>query len=84
MTPEHPDWREFLRKLEGPLGCNFKQDENGAITWRCNGGRDKSYAVAIMKKMGDVAIEDSLDYFESNGGSCDCEILFNVAASDIT
>ena len=80
MNPLHPRWREFLKQLEGPQGCNFKENKDGPITWRCNGGRDKSFAIAIMQRMEDVAIEESLDYFETNGGHCDCEILFNLTS----
>lgn len=53
MWPGHAGWADFLEKLEGPDGCDFKKDENGKITWRCKGGKDKSLAVAIMQSMGD-------------------------------
>lgn len=78
MRPAHPRWNEFLQRLGGPEGCNFGETESEGITWRCNGGRDKSFAIAIMKEMGDVDVEQSLDFFERNGGYCDCEIAFNV------
>lgn len=84
MNPRHPRWREFLRRLEGVEGCNFAEDETGQITWRCSGDGDKSLAIAIMQKIQDVDIERSLDYFEQNGGYCDCEILFNLGLEDET
>ena len=67
-----------MTRLEGPEGCNFKEGGGGEITWRCNGGRDKSLAVAIMKKIKGIDVERSIHYFEKNGGYCDCEILFNL------
>lgn len=77
MTTEHPRWEEFVRRLEGPEGCDFKQDN----TWKCAGGRDKSFAISILENMGcsptDLAAQ--VDYFESRGGYCDCEIIFNIA-----
>jgi hypothetical protein len=83
MWPGHASWTDFVEKLEGPDGCDFKKDENGKTTWRCKGGKDKSLAAAIMQSMGDVDIPASLAYFEQLGGFCDCEILFNVRTSCI-
>jgi hypothetical protein len=76
MTREHPRWDEFCDRLEGPEGCNFRQDENGKWIWDCD--NDQSLAIAILEKMGAIDIPDSLEYFEEHGGYCDCEILMNV------
>lgn len=83
MTPQHPLWEEFVRRLEGPKGCNFKKDKKGKVTWTCKGGTDKSKAKAILESMvresmANIDVEKSLAYFEEHGGYCDCEILFNV------
>lgn len=77
MTPAHPKWDEFAGRLEGPEGCDFKEDG----TWKCAGGMNKPKAEAILHAMGFSAesIVASLRHFEANGGHCDCEILFNVA-----
>ena len=80
MWPGHAGWTDFLEKLEGPDGCDFKKDENGKTTWRCKGGKDKTLATEIMQSMGDLDVPASLAYFEQLSGFCDCEILFNVAA----
>jgi hypothetical protein len=79
MRPGHPRWYEFLKRLRGPEGCNFRETKLGRVTWRCRGGRDKSLAIAILQRIGDIDVERSLEYFERNSGYCDCEILFNVA-----
>ena len=39
LTKEHERFEEFCERLEGPEGCNFKEDENGKITWKCKGGK---------------------------------------------
>ena len=78
MNPQHPNWDDFLSRLEGPEGCHFRQNKNGAKSWRCYGGHDKRFAIAIMQKMDDVDVQRSIDYFERNGSYCDCEILFNL------
>jgi hypothetical protein len=74
MTPDHPRWREFCDRLAGPDGCDFSEDR----TWKCAGGTNKDFAAAILEDMGEVNVPLTLSYFESHGGYCDCEILFNV------
>lgn len=71
---------EFFSRLEGPEGCDFKEDEKGKVTWKCKGGKDRSKAFEILRKMEisekDIAVFISL--CETYGGYCDCEILFNA------
>ena len=31
MWPGHASWTDFIEKLEGPDGCDFKKDENGKV-----------------------------------------------------
>jgi hypothetical protein len=88
MTPDHPRWREFIQRLEGPEGCHFQAeyDDDGelifdSVTWECAGGDDKSKATAILRTMPEIDVEASLTFFEWHGGDCDCEILFNVEMS---
>jgi len=73
--------KEFFGRLEGPDGCDFKEDEEGKGTWKCKGGTDKSLAQAILEKMGvePVEIVGFLSLCEERGGYCDCEIVFNAA-----
>lgn len=78
MTPKHDLWGEFMTRLEGPEGCDFREDENENVTWKCNGGTDKSKARAILESMPGVDVTGSLEFFEARGGHCDCEIIFNV------
>jgi hypothetical protein len=80
MTPEHPQWSAFMDLLTGPEGCNFRIEENGPM-FTC-GGRKRPLARAILKKhFPQVDIEGTIDFFESHGGHCDCEIAFNVETS---
>jgi hypothetical protein len=89
MTPDHPQWRDFVALLEGPEGCDFRDipptspGGEGSFIWRCGGGRDKSKAIDIlMKHFPGVSVDQSLSYFDAHGGHCDCEILFNVEPVD--
>lgn len=77
LTPVQ--WDEFLFKLEGPAGCNFRKNKKGETRWNCKGGRDRSFAEKILREMQIEQIEQVLAFCDENGGYCDCEILFNVA-----
>jgi Protein of unknown function (DUF2695) len=63
LTIESPRWDEFAEALERGK-------------WNCQ--HDHWQAELIMDAMGGVDIPASVAYFESRGGFCDCEILFNV------
>ena len=76
MTRENPRWDEFCDRLEGPEGCNFRQDKNGEWIWNC--GTKMSAAIGILEKMEGIDIPASLEYFEGQHACCSCEILFNV------
>ena len=70
MTPSNPRWGEFVETLKERLG--------GVA---CKAGRDKTQAAAVLKGMG-IGLEllnPTFAYFESHGGFCDCEIIYNIA-----
>ncbi len=76
MTPAHPQWQEFVGRLAGPEGCNFRQ-ERGQFVFDCDGEPSRPKASALLWDY-DVDVEASLAYFEEHGGFCDCEVVFNV------
>lgn len=83
MRPRHPRWDEFYDRLEGPEGCNFHEKTPGdreSVNWDCTSETDRPHARKILASMGftPIQIEATLHYFSSEGGLCDCEILFNV------
>ena len=85
MSPEHPRWYGFARRLEGPNGCNFTQtDPNDprSIRWTCDSSPERTKTRAILAAMGfsPAFIDRSLSYFDEHGGHCDCEVLFNVSS----
>ena len=82
LTPADPRWREFIRRLEGPEGCDFRKGEYGEYSWRCAGGRDQSLSRAILTDMGGIDVEGTLGYFDQHGGYCDCEVVFYVNRHD--
>lgn len=83
MTPYNSKWQEFIDRLQGPEGCNFREDIRNTVkrqTWDCDNTPQRPLARKIMKSMGlsDQEIEQSLGFFHAGGGHCDCEIVFNV------
>lgn len=83
MTPTNPRWEEFIERLEGIEGCSFHRDSNEEIHWTCSGDLDRGLSTNLLKRMGlnDEAITESLAFFKTHGGYCDCEVIFNVAGS---
>jgi Protein of unknown function (DUF2695) len=81
MTTEHRRWSEFEDRLGGPEGCDFREDADGEVRWKCS-AHTREQAVAILRDMGisDADLLKTLDYFDAHGGYCDCEILLNVDA----
>lgn len=77
MTPEHPAWEEFYRRLSGPEGCDFRPHPIEGLTFNCDGDITRSMATKILQDMG-ADVDASRDYFSDHGGFCDCEIIFNV------
>lgn len=83
MTVNHPRWREFVARLEGPEGCHFrrrKPRDAKSTTWKCTSSPHFELATPILQSMG-MNVEHSIAYFRKHGGFCDCEILFNVENS---
>jgi len=82
MKPGDPSWPRFVELLEGPQGCNFRE-EDGQTTWTCNQSWERPMAARILKKFFPAYnIKKSMKCWEDRGGHCDCEILFNVARGD--
>ncbi len=83
MNPKHPRWKEFVKRLGGSEGCNYRGNfkEPKTIEWDCEGHAHKTKAKEILNKMGDIDVPESLKFFEKHGGYCDCEILANVEHS---
>lgn len=76
MSLSHKRWNEFYYRLLGPDGCDFRHNEKGIPIWNC--ANDMSFTINILKTMPEIDIDKSLEYFEENGGYCDCEILLNI------
>ena len=81
MAPDHPRWDEFVERLEGPEGCDFTPAASGlGHEWTCSRDADRPLSRKILRAMGlsEDAIAASFAYFDTRGGYCDCEVIYNV------
>lgn len=81
MTTDNERWKEFTFRLGGDEGCNFQEKVKGdphSIIWKCDHTSERPVTKSILKKMGGIDIEKTMEYFNEHGGFCDCEVLFNV------
>ena len=82
MTVEHEQWAEFIEALLDEDGIDFliRRDDKVSAIWKCD--RTDAFPVSrrILAEMGLTRneVEQSISYFRSNGGFCDCEVFFNV------
>jgi hypothetical protein len=88
MTPQHAGWSEFVDRLtEAMAGPDALEGDNDSVVRAamkgCNGHGGTSpfeSARAVLANM-EMDVAASLEFFETHGGHCDCEILLNVEAS---
>lgn len=73
FTTKNRKWNLFLSKLETAVNI---QGSGKSITWTCVG--NYKMTVEILKEFPEINIQNTLEYFRSLGGCCDCEILFNI------
>jgi hypothetical protein len=73
LTPSHPRWPMFRKKLEDTLFTYT----NNKIHNRCNG--DLALTIEILESMKNIDFKETLILFKEFGGSCDCKISANVA-----
>ncbi len=79
MSPLHPRWAEFLRRLAADEGIEVVEHvgpDGPYLTYGCSGRM--AFARAILESMGDVDVEQTMALFENCGAFCDCEIVFNL------
>ncbi len=73
----------FFSLLEGPAGCNFRDDPNKehSFVFDCGAGVDKTHSIRILQNLGleTWEIVNVLIDCHLNGGHCDCGIVFNAS-----
>ena len=76
MGADHPRWEEFVNRLCGEDGCNFRKNDDNQTTWDCD--HDHAHTTRILEDMGGFDIPDTIFGFTMSGGLCDCEVIFNM------
>ena len=69
LTPEHPDWPEYLEKL------SFVVNAHAESTSENNCGDNLDITKRILANMPGIDPEGSLAFIEGHCGKCDCRVL---------
>lgn len=74
LTIDHKRFDEFVTRLKGPEGYNFRME--GKVEIHNAFGKEDRNSIIILEQMGGIDIEATMAYFEEKCGSrCDAEIL---------
>jgi hypothetical protein len=85
MNRSHPQWREFIERLAGPEGCDFRLggewgNNDDQPWWDCDG------TFEIAKKVlanYDVDYEASIEYLADHvGDGCSCSVVLEFGSDD--
>jgi len=81
MTPRHPKWQRFIKKLKGPGYCDFRGSGKD-FRFNCDASRTCPKVRKALHALGanKQEIEQSIGFFAAMSGFCDCEIIWNVEA----
>ena len=69
ITPDHPRWEEFIEKLRFIVHDHYDFIGRGS----CTG--DLTHSERILRLMGNVDVEGTLEYIRTNVAECDHKIL---------
>jgi len=79
MGPGHPQWEEFLGRLEGKDGLNVTKAADDSISWECGDSYDLAETILIGDMgFGEDFTYSTIEFFQERGTQCDCEVLFNA------
>jgi len=83
MTVDHAQWDEFFDRLFGAGGCNGHHGrpyDSNSTTSTSDSTDAFVSSRRILTEMGLTLneVEESIEYFQHNGGFCDCEVVLNV------
>jgi hypothetical protein len=76
LTPDNVRWTGFCNLLIAALAGTGDDISDTDLMRGCDNTLKQSEQ--ILRAMGGVDVDLTLDYFEDRGGYCDCEVLFNV------
>lgn len=73
LTPSHKLWPVFRKKLDDAITI-YKSEK---LFNQCKG--DLTLSTGILESMEMVDVNETLIFLREYGGSCDCNVLINVA-----
>lgn len=84
--PKHPRWQEFIERLRGYEGCNFREIYGGgSIIWDCRCGDDTTCArtILLLMNLDGFSVPATIQYFALLGARCDCEIAIQLGETKV-
>jgi hypothetical protein len=89
MTPKSPRWDEFCDALDKALGlldCGGDGTQldrkTGKVIPLNPDWPTHALTKRVLKLMGHVDVEASIDFYKQHGGYCDCEVMLNVVMNE--
>ena len=70
------EWNTFVEKLEKEVFGDNTEPEEMLKDFKCDS--DFAFTRKILAEIGNININATIEEFQSLGGYCDCEILWNV------
>lgn len=83
MNPRHPRWDEFVELLSHAEGIKIAVNKDDEVHWECPNDENLPLTVRILGQMHGVDVIGSRTYFHSEGAFCDCEVLWNLAGTQL-
>jgi hypothetical protein len=87
MTPDHPHWKSFIRKLAATAdthGCDGDGTRLDPAPGKVGPTAEvHAHARRLLHNIGGVDVASSLAFFKTRGGHCDCEVLMNVDRDEV-
>jgi hypothetical protein len=75
MTPDHPLWDEFMKRISGEEGINTRLQGN-LLKWSCDHSERMVFTRYVLAEYEGVDVDASVAWFRGRGWCCDCEVLF--------
>ena len=75
MTPNNPQWEEFILRLSGEEGINTRL-EGDSLKWSCDHSERMVFTRYVRAEFSGVDVKASIAWFRGRGWRCDCRVIF--------
>ena len=82
MTPNHPQWEEFIIRLSSEEGINTRL-EGDSLKWSGDHSERMVFTRYVLAEFAGVDVETSIAWFRNQGWRCDCRVIFFSDATEV-